>query len=170
MIYIDHLDVRLIPKIRCAGCKQKKPRRETLTEALRDLALPAGITPLRDLVIRGRWTEVDVTAHVEVVVVDVQHLLAVFVDQSVRERPADDLTLRVVSGALVVCMMELGWANQRNHARRVNVIGNLFLDEGDAVALCLMQEGDAALSWTVSFQCPPNFIITGWVERDGWST
>ena len=55
----------------------------------------------------GRRARVDVAHHVEVVVVDIDDFARIFVDQRVRNRPADALDFGVVNRALVVGMVLL---------------------------------------------------------------
>ena len=56
---------------------------------------------------------VDVAHHVQVVMVDVDHFLGVFVAQRVRHRPADAADVFVVDRALVMSVMLLSRADER---------------------------------------------------------
>jgi hypothetical protein len=55
--------------------------------------------------VRARRARVGVTAHVEVVVVDIENLNSFFVFQSVRNRPAIDVPFFKVNGALVMSVV-----------------------------------------------------------------
>ena len=72
----------------------------------------------RELEVRVR-PGIDGPDHVEVVVVDVDHFLRVFIDQRMRHRPADSSDLGVIDRALVVSVMELHGAQERHDAGRM---------------------------------------------------
>ena len=67
----------------------------------------------------------DITDHVEVVVVDVEHFLHVLVYERVRHGPADPFHLLEVDGALVVGVVHLHWAHQRQMPRRIRSVRRL---------------------------------------------
>ncbi len=107
--------------------------------------------------------------HVEVVVVDIDRLNHFAVIECVRHWIADDRSLAAIDRALVVSVVQLGWSDQRIEAARVGVVSDLLLDDSHVVALLLIQEWDAALNRTGSFQRVDDFVIGRWIERDGWT-
>ena len=70
-------------------------------------------------------TGVDVADHVQVVMVDVDDFFGLFVPQRVRHGPADAANVFVVDRAFVVSVMLLRRADERIHARRIDVVGDL---------------------------------------------
>lgn len=79
--------------------------------ANRSVASGTPIPTGSDLEVRCR-VRLDVTNHVEVVVVNVDDLNRFAVTQRVRNGVADDGRLVEVDRALVVCVVQLGWTDQ----------------------------------------------------------
>lgn len=90
--------------------------------------------------VRTRCTGIGIAAHVEVIMVDVDHLDALVVLKRVRNRPSVDRPLFEVHRTLVMGMVQLSEANQRNKPRIVDVVGYLDLGDPDLVPLLLMQK------------------------------
>ena len=103
--------------------------------------------------------KIDIANHVEVVVVDVEDFDGILIHQGVWERPAHDFSLCVVDSTLVVSVVKLSRTDQRNHARRINVVSDLLFNDRDVVSLSLVQERNAALYSVGSLHSPPDFVI-----------
>src|SRR5262245_59274080 len=87
---------------------------------------------------------VDLAANLDVVVVDVDHFLRVLVFQRVRNRPTHNGGFRIVHGALVVGVMQLGGTDCRNESRRINIVRDLLLHDANVVSLPLVQHRQTA--------------------------
>ena len=91
-------------------------------------------------------SKIDVANHMEVIVVDVDNFNRVVVDQSVWEGPADNASFGVIDCAFVVSVVQLSGSDKRNDSRRIDVVGDFFLDHGHIVSLNLVQEWDTTLN------------------------
>ena len=97
--------------------------------------------------------------------VDVEHFLAVFVDERVRHRPADAGHFLEVDRALVVGVVELHWSHERHVPRRIDVVGDLALRDADVVALDLVEERPVALHGAGLLEGPHHLVVARLVER-----
>jgi len=104
---------------------------------------------------------------VEVVVVDVNGLDHFHVIQRVGDRVADDRSFAAVDRALVVGMMQLGGADQRIEAGRIDVIRDLLFEDPDVVPLFFPQEGDTTFGRTGPLDGPHDLVIRRRIECDG---
>ena len=109
-------------------------------------------------------TKVGIASHVEVVVVNVDDFYRIFVDRCMRRWPADDLLFGVVDRALVVCVVQLGWTNQRIHTWWIDVVSDRLLDHLHVVALNLVKERKATLNRIGSLKRPPDFVVAGRIK------
>ena len=118
----------------------------------------------RELV-RARIPGIGIAAHMEVIMVDVDHLDALVVLERVRNRPTVDRSLFEVHRALVVGVVQLSKANQRDKPRIIDIIGYLDLGDPDLVPLFLMQERNPTTNRTGSFQGMDNLVVTWRIDR-----
>ena len=118
----------------------------------------------RELV-RARFSGIGIAAHVEVIMVDVNHLDALVVLKRVRNRPAVDCSLFEVHRALVVGMVQLSKANQRDKPRIVDIVGYLDLGDPNLVPLLLMQERNPTTNRTGTLQGMDDLVVTRRIDR-----
>ena len=86
--------------------------------------------------------------------------------ERVRHRPADAADVFVVDRALVVGVVLLGRADQRIHARRIDVVGDLALHDPHVVAVAFPHAGNAAFDRLGLFQRPHHFVVARRIERN----
>lgn len=110
------------------------------------------------------------TSHVEVVMVDVNDFCCIFVDQSVWERPPNDLTFCEIDRAFVVNVVQLNRADQWDHTRRIDVISYSFFDHRHVVTLRFVQKRNTALDGSSAFESPPDFVVARRIHVGRWPT
>ena len=108
---------------------------------------------------------IGITAHVEVVMVDVDDFHTFFIFQGVWNWPTVDRTLFEVNGALVVSMVQLSEPNQRNEPWIVNVVSNLLFDDADLVPLLFVEQGNSTADRTSTLESVDDFVIARWIDR-----
>ena len=96
--------------------------------------------------------------------VNVDDLYALIVFERVRNRPTVDRAFFKVHGALVVCMVQLSEADQRDESWIVDVVGNLLFDDAYLVALLLMQERNTTANRASTLQRVNHFVVARWID------
>src|SRR4051812_37731849 len=112
---------------------------------------------------------VDVSDHVQVVMVDVDDFFGLFIAKRVWHGPADAANVFVINRALVMSMVVLSGANERIHAWRVDVVSNLAFYDSHMVAIAFPHAGNTALDRVHFFEGTDDFVVTRWIQRD-WRT
>jgi len=119
--------------------------------------------------VRVVLSKVRITGHVEVVVVDVEYFYRVLVHQCVRCWVTNDLAICVVNRALVVSVVQLCRTDQRIHARWIDVVSDLFLDDLNVVTLMLKEERHTTLNRVSSLKRPHDFVVTRRIQGDNFA-
>ena len=104
---------------------------------------------------------IDIAAHMEVIVIDVQNFDRFLVRSRIRDRPADMGDLGEVHRAFVMSMVQLSWADGRNESRRVDIVADLLFHDSHSAPLGFMQQREATFDGSSSFQSPHDFVIAG---------
>ncbi len=113
---------------------------------------------------------VDISDHVQVVVVNIDHLTSIFVAKRVRHWPANPANVLVVDRALVVSVMLLRRADQRVDPRRIEVVSNFFLNNANVVTTVFVQERYTPLNGPRFLERPNHFVVARWIERGDFTT
>ena len=81
----------------------------------------------------------------EMVLIDINHLRGIPFFNRVGDRPADTDGLFIINRAAIVNVMNLNRSGEREDARRIDVIGDQFLDDLDVVPIPGFQERNPAV-------------------------
>ncbi len=118
---------------------------------------------------KGCRPVVQIPDHVEVIMIDIDDFDFFGFFERVRNRPADTDPFVEVHDAFVASMVQLDGTDQRHNARRIDKVGDLFLDDADVVALDFLGERDATANRASLFERPHDFVIAWRVECLGRS-
>ena len=88
---------------------------------------------------------------VQMVFVDIDDFLSVFLFNGVRNRPANANLLFVVDRTLVVDVVDLDGADHGEESRRIDVVGDQFFLNANVVAIARFKERHAAVIRLRSF-------------------